>query len=96
MSFFKQRKPRRFSLPPLYQDEQQQRLQTIRQRAEEDLGIASKKVCQPTRLHGVFTNATTHLRRRKQREKEGRRPLSTGVLVVLIVVCIMVCIYLMS
>ena len=81
MGLFRQPKPRRFHHPYIYVDERKERLERMREKAREDLGLSREKPVRPEDIRGQFVGQTTHLRRRKER---GTRSWHPGVLLFLI------------
>ena len=63
----------------------------IDERAKRELGILPPKEFSPEDIRGKFVGATKHLKRRKE---SGRKPLSYGVLILLIVILLFVMHYL--
>lgn len=85
MNLFRPRRPRGFHHEPMFSDERKARLKAVENRARRELGMEPPQEFQPQNLHGTFTNGTRHLRRRKQRETEGRRTWSAGIIICLII-----------
>lgn len=85
MGFFNTRKPRSYHHNYIYYDPRKERLKQIEERAKRELGLLPPEEFKPEDIRGKFVNATSHLRRRKERK---RKPLSNGILVVLIIVLI--------
>lgn len=91
MNFFKMRKPRGFQHKYIYYDERKEKLARIEENAKRELGLLPPKEFTPEDIRGKFVEATHHLKRRKQ---SGRKPLSYGVLIMLIVLLILLMKYL--
>lgn len=83
MGLFSTRKPRGFHHNYLYYDPRKEKLQKIEDNAKRELGLLPPETFKPEDIRGKFTNATTHLRRRKESK---RKPLANGILVALIIV----------
>lgn len=66
MGLFRQPKPRRFHHPYIYVDERKERLERMRRKAREDLGLPRERSVRPGDIRGRFIGQTTHLRRWKE------------------------------
>lgn len=93
MGLFTVRKPRGFQHNYIYYDPRKEKLKEIDERARRELGILPPKEFTPEDIRGKFVGATKHLKRRKE---SGRKPLSYGVLIVLIVALLFVMHYLVT
>lgn len=93
MGLFTVRKPRGFQHHYIYYDPRKEKLKEIDERAKRELGILPPKEFTPEDIRGKFVGATKHLKRRKE---SGRKPLSYGVLIVLIVALLFVMHYLVT
>ncbi len=93
MGLFTVRKPRGFQHNYIYYDPRKEKLKEIDERAKRELGILPPKEFSPEDIRGKFVGATKHLKRRKE---SGRKPLSYGVLIVLIVALLFVMHYLVT
>lgn len=91
MGLFTVRKPRGFHHNYIYYDPRKEKLKEIDERAKRKLGILPPKEFSPEDIRGKFVGATKHLKRRKE---SGRKPLSYGVLILLIVILLFVMHYL--
>lgn len=91
MGLFTVRKPRGFHHNYIYYDPRKDKLKEIDERAKRELGILPPKEFSPEDIRGKFVGATKHLKRRKE---SGRKPLSYGVLILLIVILLFVMHYL--
>lgn len=91
MGLFTVRKPRGFHHNYIYYDSRKEKLKEIDERAKRELGILPPKEFSPEDIRGKFVGATKHLKRRKE---SGRKPLSYGVLILLIVILLFVMHYL--
>jgi len=83
--FYTPRKPRGFHHTYIYVDERKEKLQKIEEKAKRELGMLPPKEFSPEDIRGTFIEGTTHLKRRKESK---RKPLHTGVLLMLIAVLI--------
>ena len=79
--FNSMKKPRRFNHQYIYVDERKEKLDKMEDRAKRDLGMLPEKEFSPEDIRGKFIEGTTHLRRRKE---SGRRPVSFGVILLII------------
>lgn len=91
MGLFTVRKPRGFHHNYIYYDPRKEKLKEIDERAKRELDILPPKEFSPEDIRGKFVGATKHLKRRKE---SGRKPLSYGVLILLIVILLFVMHYL--
>lgn len=91
MNFFKMRKPRGFQHTYIYYDERKEKLAKIEENAKRELGLLPPKEFSPEDIRGKFVDATRHLKKRKQ---SGKKPVSYGVLIMLIVLLILLMRYL--
>jgi hypothetical protein len=82
MNFFKMNKPRGYQHKYIYYDERKEKLAKIEENAKRELGLLPPKEFSPEDIRGKFVGATKHLKRRKE---SGRKPLSYGVLIMIIV-----------
>lgn len=81
MGFFKMKKPRRFNHPYIFYDERKEKLARMEENAKRELGMLPEKEFDPEDIRGRFIEGTTHLKRRKQ---SSRKPVSTGVILIII------------
>ena len=91
MNFFKMNKPRGYQHKYIYYDERKEKLAKIEENAKRELGLLPPKEFSPEDIRGKFVGATKHLKRRKE---SGRKPLSYGVLIMIIVVLLLLMKYL--
>lgn len=82
MGMFTVGKPRGFHHNYIYYDPRKEKLQKIEENAKRELGIISPKKFEPEDIRGKFVGATTHLKRRKE---SGKKPLSSGIIILIIV-----------
>ncbi len=87
MSLFRVNKPRGFQHNYIYYDPRKEKLEKIEENAKRELGLLPDKEFEPEDIRGKFVSATRHLKRRKER---GRKPISSGILIAIIVVLIFV------
>ncbi len=85
MSLFRMRKPRDFHHDYIYYDERKEKLREMEDKARRELGMEADDTFRPELLRGAFVRATHHLRRRKENERSGRKHLSLGKLLFLII-----------
>ena len=90
MGLFTVRKPRGFHHNYIYYDPRKEKLKEI-EKMEKEEKIETPKEFSPEDIRGKFVGATKHLKRRKE---SGRKPLSYGVLILLIVILLFVMHYL--
>ncbi len=81
MFFNSMRKPRRFNHQYIYVDERKEKLAKMKENAKRELGMLPPKEFSPEDIRGKFVEGTTHLKRRKE---SGRKPVSFGVILVII------------
>ena len=91
MNFFKMNKPRGYQHKYIYYDERKEKLAKIEENAKRVLGLLQPKEFSPEDIRGKFVGATKHLKRRKE---SGRKPLSYGVLIMIIVFLLLLMKYL--
>ena len=91
MNFFKMKKPRGYQHKYIYYDERKEKLAKIEENAKRELGLLPPKEFSPEDIRGKFVGATKHLKRRKE---SGRKPLSYGVLIMIIVFLLLLMKYL--
>lgn len=75
------RKPRGFNHQYIYVDERKEKLRKMEEDAKRELGMLPPKEFSPEDIRGKFVEGTTHLKRRKE---SGRRPISLGVILLII------------
>lgn len=80
---FTMRKPRGFHHSYIYVDERKEKLAKMTEDAKRDLGMLPEKEFSPEDIRGKFVEATTHLRRRKER---GKKPMSVGIILISIAI----------
>ena len=90
MALFKTMNPRAYRHEYIYYNERKEKLNEIRDKAKRELGLLPPKEFSPEDIRGKFTMATKHVRRRK----EGGWHISTGMLIFLIIVLLLVMRYL--
>ena len=93
MGMFSVNKPRGFRHNYIYYDPRKEKLAKIEENAKRDLGLLPPKEFTPEDIRGKFVGATTHLKRRKE---SGRKPVSYGVLIFLIILLLFVMHYIVS
>lgn len=91
MNFFKMNKPRGYQHKYIYYDERKEKLAKIEENAKRELGLLPPKEFSPEDIRGKFVGATKLLKRRKE---SGRKPLSYGVLIMIIVFLLLLMKYL--
>lgn len=91
MGLFTVRKPRGFQHHYIYYDPRKEKLKEIDERAKRELGLLPPKEFSPEDIRGKFIQATKHVKRRKE---SGKKPVSYGVLIVLIVLLLLLMRYL--
>lgn len=87
MGLFTQRKPRGFQHQYIYVDERKERLREVEERAKRELGMIPQEA--PTtegRIRGKFTEQTTHLKRRQEKEN----PVSTKSIILILALLIVI------
>lgn len=82
MGMFSVGKPRGFHHNYIYYDPRKEKLQKIEENAKRELGMLPPKEFQPEDIRGKFVGATTHLKRRKE---SGKKPVSSGILIMIVV-----------
>ena len=93
MGMFSVNKPRGFRHNYIYYDPRKEKLAKIEENAKRDLGMLPPKEFSPEDIRGKFVGATTHLKRRKE---SGRKPVSYGVLIFLIIFLLIVMHYIVT
>ena len=78
MFFNSMRKPRGFNHQYIYVNERKEKLEKMEKR---ELGILPDKEFSPEDIRGKFVEGTTHLKRRKA---SGRKPVSFGIILIII------------
>ena len=91
IGLFKVNQPRGFQHNYMYYDPRKEKLQKIEEKAKRELGLLPEKEFDPEDIRGKFVGATKHLKRRKESKT---KPLSSGIIIVLIVVLCLVLRYL--
>ncbi len=79
------RKPRGFHHNYIYVDERKEKLEKIEENAKRELGMLPEKEFSPEDIRGKIFEQTTHVRRRRERD---RKPMKTGILIIAVVVLI--------
>lgn len=79
--FNSMRKPRSFHHQYIYVDERKEKIAKMEENAKRELGILPAKEFDPEDIRGKFIEGTTHLKRRKT---SGRKPISFGIIVLII------------
>ncbi|MBR3453727.1 MAG: hypothetical protein IKH26_00220 [Bacteroidaceae bacterium] len=90
MALFKTMKPRAYRHEYIYYNERKEKLKEIQDKAKRELGLLPPKEFSPEDIRGKFTMATKHLRNRK----ESGRHISSGMLIFLIIVLLILMRYL--
>ncbi|MBQ0142164.1 MAG: hypothetical protein KBT06_05095 [Prevotellaceae bacterium] len=90
MSLFRVDKPRGFQHNYIYYNPRKEKLQKIEENAKRELGLLPEKEFDPEEIRGKFVNATTHLKRRKEKGHS----ISSGALIFIAVILIVVMYYL--
>lgn len=93
MGLFQTRKPRGFNYTPRYYDPEREKWKKVEEDAKRRLGIIPPKEFKPEDLKGAFVEATTHLKKRKER---GKSRLNSGVLVIAMVFLFAILYYLIT
>lgn len=88
---FRVNRPRGFQHNYVYYDPRKERLEKIEENAKRELGMLPEKEFNPEDIRGKFVGATKHLKRRKE---SGRKPVPSGVLVIIIIALILLMKYL--
>lgn len=91
MGLFTTRKPRGFHHNYIYYNPRKEKLARIEENAKRELGLLPPKEFKPEDIKGKFAGATTHLRRRQESKS---KPLSNGVLILIIVALLLLMKYL--
>lgn len=86
MGMFRVNKPRGFQHNYVYYDPRKERLEKIEENAKRELGMLPEKEFNPEDIRGKFVGATKHLKRRKE---SGRKPIHSGVLIIIIIALIL-------
>lgn len=79
---FSVRKPRGFRRSYIYYDERKAKREEIEEQAKRDLGLLPPKQFKPEDIRGKFVEATTHLKRRKQKGKKPMSPWLIGLIII--------------
>ncbi len=93
MGMFSIRKPRGFNHQYIYVDERKEKLTKMEEDAKRELGMLPPKEFSPEDIRGKFIEATTHVKRRKH---SSRKPLSYGMILILILVLLFIMHYLVT
>lgn len=88
---FRVNRPRGFQHNYVYYDPRKERLEKIEENAKRELGMLPEKEFNPEDIRGKFVGATKHLKRRKE---SGRKPVPSGVLVIIIIALMLLMKYL--
>ncbi len=92
MGLFRQRRPRGFQHEYMFINKSKDVLKDVEKRARTELGITEK--AEPSnredRIRGAFLNSTKYARRRKERRLSGGFILSTGLVLLLIVILVLI------
>lgn len=91
MGLFRMRKPHSFHHEYIYVNERKEKLKRMEENAKRDLGMLPPKDFSPEDIRGKFIEATTHLKRRKEK---GEKPLSYVAMFVIILVLFFILHYL--
>ena len=91
MGLFTVKQPRGFRHNYIYYDPRKEKLQKIEEKAKRDLGLIPEKDFDPEDIRGKFVGATKHLKIRKE---SGRKPLASGIIIMIIVVLLILLRYL--
>ena len=81
MFFNSMRKPRGFNHQYIYVNERREKLEKMEEKAKRELGMLPDKEFSPEDIRGKFVEGTTHLKRRKA---SGRKPVSFGIILIII------------
>lgn len=81
--FYNNRKPRRFNYTPiLYDPEKEERQERLNKRIAQikrEMGVSAEEEPSAKKdLKGEFLSQTTHLKKRKEREASGKKPIFTS------------------
>ena len=95
MGLFTVRKPRGFRRSYIYYDERKEKRQQIKENAERELGLLPEKEFSPEDIRGKFVQATKQLKRRKEKEAAGKKPMKPMVGILLIIALIALMFFLM-
>lgn len=93
MGMFKSQKPRRFNHQYIYVDERKEKLEKMEEQAKRELGMIPEKEFNPEDIRGKFIEGTTHLKRRKQ---SNRQPVHVGVIFIIIALLVFLWHYLQT
>lgn len=91
MGLFRVNKPRGFQHNYIYYDPRKEKLEKIEENAKRELGMLPEKEFDPEDIRGKFVGATKHLKRRKE---SGRKPIPSGILIIITIVLLLVAKYL--
>ena len=91
MGLFRVNRPRGFQHNYIYYDPRKEKLAKIEENAKRELGMLPEKEFDPEDIRGKFVGATKHLKRRKE---SGKKPISNGILIMIIVALIFLMKYL--
>ena len=91
MGLFSANKPRGFQHNYIYYDPRKEKIAKIEENAKRELGMLPEKEFAPEDIRGKFVGATKHVRRRRE---SGRKPIHSGVLLVLAFLLILLMKYL--
>ena len=81
MFFNSMRKHRGFNHQNIYVNERKEKLEKMDDKAKRELGMLPDKEFSPEDIRGKFVEGTTHLKRRKA---SGRKPVSFGIILIII------------
>ncbi len=85
MGLFSVRKPRGFRRSYIYYDQRKEQRQQIKERAEREMGVLPPKEFSPEDIRGKFVEATTHLKRRKERKRKPMSPWVIGFIIIALI-----------
>jgi hypothetical protein len=91
MGLFRVNRPRGFQHNYIYYDPRKEKLAKIEENAKRELGMLPEKEFNPEDIRGKFVGATKHLKRRKE---SGKKPISSGILIMIIIALLLVAKYL--
>ncbi len=90
MSFFRQPRPRGFRHNFIYVDMHREEFREIENRVREKQHNVQKEGSRDHLLRGVFSGSASHLRRRNVRKQSGNFFLSSGLMIVLVLIMIVI------
>lgn len=94
MSFFHQPKPRHFHHEPIYYDEHKDRVRQIEERARKEVKAKDTSNFNPENIHGAFSRYADRRKSKRLSPIGNAIHASTGALIVIIIVLILIWMYL--